>query len=112
MNVHKGISPNVNVIARLEIELSYNDVAVNHVSHYVTRIPTGVYQCVYDMCMHLCACINTCVYVYIYPAFPTQVRCATRSVFEWSTAGLNSECWVSKFVIPMYEGSKGKALCD
>ena len=29
----KGINLNVNVIARLEFELAYNDVAVEHVNH-------------------------------------------------------------------------------
>ena len=33
------ISPNVNIIARLEFELAYFDIAVQHVSYYVTEIP-------------------------------------------------------------------------
>ena len=32
----KGISPKVNVIARLEFELAYYDIIVQHVSHYAT----------------------------------------------------------------------------
>ena len=32
----KGISPKVNVIARLEFELAYYDVVVQYVSHYAT----------------------------------------------------------------------------
>ena len=32
-NFTKSISPKVNVIARLEIELAYFEVAVHHVSH-------------------------------------------------------------------------------
>ena len=35
----KGISPKVNVIARLEFELAYYDVTVHYVSHYDTGIP-------------------------------------------------------------------------
>ena len=31
----KGISSKVNVIARLEFELTNNDVAVQHLSHYI-----------------------------------------------------------------------------
>ena len=31
-----GISSKVNVIAQLEFELVYNDVAVQHFSHYAT----------------------------------------------------------------------------
>ena len=31
------MSSKVNVIAQLEFELAYYDVAVHHVSHYVTR---------------------------------------------------------------------------
>ena len=34
-----GICPKVNVIARLAFELTYYDVAVQHVSHYATKIP-------------------------------------------------------------------------
>ena len=33
---HEGISLNVNVTARLEIELAYYDVAVQNLSHYAT----------------------------------------------------------------------------
>ena len=32
----KGISPNVNVIARLKFEHAYMDVAVQHVNHNIT----------------------------------------------------------------------------
>ena len=35
--VPKSIIPEVNVIARLEFELGYNDVTVQHISHYTTR---------------------------------------------------------------------------
>ena len=37
LNCIEGISPKVNVIAALEFELVYNDVAVQHVSHYDTE---------------------------------------------------------------------------
>ena len=30
----KGISPKVNVVARQEFELTYNDISVQHVSHF------------------------------------------------------------------------------
>ena len=33
-NVRKGISPIVNVIARLEIELTYFEAAVHHFNHF------------------------------------------------------------------------------
>ena len=33
----KGISPKVNVTAKLEPEVAYSDVAVQHVNHYTTR---------------------------------------------------------------------------
>ena len=39
---HGGISPKMNVIARLEIELAYYDVTVQHVSHYTNRAPLYV----------------------------------------------------------------------
>ena len=42
MGVHtfsKGICPKVNVIARLEYELAYNDSAVHRFNHYTTRTP-------------------------------------------------------------------------
>ena len=42
MGVHtfpKGICPKVNVIARLEYELTYNDSAVHRFNHYTTRTP-------------------------------------------------------------------------
>ena len=42
MGVHafsKGISPKVNVIARLEFELAFYDVAVQNISHYATGDP-------------------------------------------------------------------------
>ena len=32
-----GINPKVYVMARVEFELAYNEVAVLHVSHYATR---------------------------------------------------------------------------
>ena len=35
----KGISPKVNVLARLGFELVYYDVVVQYVSHYTKRIP-------------------------------------------------------------------------
>ena len=34
------INPKVNVLARLEFELGYYDVAAKHVSHYTTRTPS------------------------------------------------------------------------
>ena len=34
---HNGFNPKVNVIARLKFELGYNNIAVQHVSHYDTR---------------------------------------------------------------------------
>ena len=43
MDVHtypKVISPKINVMARLEFELSYDDVEVQHMSHNATRVPT------------------------------------------------------------------------
>ena len=36
----KGISPKVNVLAQLEFELTYYDVAVQHISHYAMSTPT------------------------------------------------------------------------
>ena len=37
------ISPNMNVIVRLECELVYNDITVQHVSHYATgTIPFSI----------------------------------------------------------------------
>ena len=36
--VPKGISPKVNVIARLDFELVYDNVSVQHVSHYTADI--------------------------------------------------------------------------
>ena len=36
----KGICPKVNVIARLEFELAYNDSAVQCFSHYTTKTLT------------------------------------------------------------------------
>ena len=38
MRFPKSISPKVNVIARLEFELAYYDVIVQHFSHYATGI--------------------------------------------------------------------------
>ena len=35
----KGICPKVNVIARLEYELAYDDSAVHRFNHYTTRTP-------------------------------------------------------------------------
>ena len=35
----KGISPKVNMIARLELELPYYNVAVQYVNHYATVTP-------------------------------------------------------------------------
>ena len=35
----KGISPKVNVMARLEFELVYYDVAIQHASYYSTGTP-------------------------------------------------------------------------
>ena len=37
----KDTSPKVNVIAQLEFELAYYNVAVQHVSHYATGITPG-----------------------------------------------------------------------
>ena len=37
----KGISPNVNVIVRLEFEVAYLEVAVNYFSHDTMQIPPG-----------------------------------------------------------------------
>ena len=34
----KGICPNVNVIARLEFELTYYDSAVQHINHYISLL--------------------------------------------------------------------------
>ena len=37
----KGISPEMNVIVRLEFELAFYDVTVDHASHYATgNLPT------------------------------------------------------------------------
>ena len=36
----KNISPNVSVMVRLEFELAYNNVTVQHVSHYATGTHT------------------------------------------------------------------------
>ena len=41
----KGICPKVNVIARLEFELAYNDSAVRRFNHYTTRMRTCVRVC-------------------------------------------------------------------
>ena len=35
----KSISPKVKLIARLEFELTYNYVAVQHINHYTKKIP-------------------------------------------------------------------------
>ena len=36
---HKGISPKMIVITRLEFELAYNYIAVLHISHYNIETP-------------------------------------------------------------------------
>ena len=41
----KGICPKVNVIARLEFELAYNDFAVHCFNHYTTRPPLLIKLC-------------------------------------------------------------------
>ena len=42
----KGISPKVNVIARLESELAYYNVTVQHVTHYtVVTLPHEISKC-------------------------------------------------------------------
>ena len=46
----EGISPKVNVITRLEIELAYYDVAVQFVSLYANGIPSHTYICVSPKC--------------------------------------------------------------
>ena len=38
-NFPRGISPKENVIARLEFELAYNDIVVQHVNHYTSETP-------------------------------------------------------------------------
>ena len=38
----KGVSPKVNVIARLEFELAYYDVTIQNVSHYTTSPRSAV----------------------------------------------------------------------
>ena len=38
MPFHKVINPKVNVIAWLEFELAYFEAAIQHVSHYTTKI--------------------------------------------------------------------------
>ena len=35
----KGICQKVNIIARLEFEVAFDDVAVHHLSHYATGLP-------------------------------------------------------------------------
>ena len=40
----KGICPKVNVIARLEYELAYNDSAVHRFNHYTTRTPIHLFR--------------------------------------------------------------------
>ena len=35
-----GICPKVNVLARLELELTHDDSAIPHFNHYTTRTPT------------------------------------------------------------------------
>ena len=35
----EDISPKANIIARLEIELAYYDITVQHVSHYTMETP-------------------------------------------------------------------------
>ena len=55
-----GICPKVNVIARLEFELTYYDSAVHRYNHYTTRTPTRsaiivseFILCIHWMCMHI-----------------------------------------------------------
>ena len=40
----KGICPKVNVLARLDFELAYNDPAVHRFNHYTTRTPPFLVQ--------------------------------------------------------------------
>ena len=40
-----GISPKVNVIAWLEFELAYYDIAIEHVSHYATGTQPNHFCC-------------------------------------------------------------------
>ena len=41
----KDISPKVNVIAQLDFELAYFDVAVKYINHYATRTPSSRNGC-------------------------------------------------------------------
>ena len=42
MPFSKGISPKEDLIARLEIELVYNDLSVQHVGHFTRETPSVV----------------------------------------------------------------------
>ena len=43
--VPKGIRPRENITERRELELSFNDIAVQHVSHYTTGTTPKVTKC-------------------------------------------------------------------
>ena len=59
---HEGISSKVNVIARIEFELAFFEVAFQHVSHYATGITFGNYL------------IWNQIYIYIYHLVVSPAR--------------------------------------
>ena len=40
-NFSRVLKPKMNVLAKREVELTYCDVAVRHITHYATRIPSS-----------------------------------------------------------------------
>ena len=62
----KGISLKVNAIARLDIELVYNDVIVEHVTYYTTRTSPPVFVFVLKFMAIAVQLTKLSLYIYIY----------------------------------------------
>ena len=60
-NFPEGISLKVNAIARLQFELAYKDVIVQHFSHYNTETLSGDTSLTHTLYICVCVCVCVCV---------------------------------------------------
>ena len=85
----KGICPNVNVIARLEYELTYYDSAVHHFNHYTTRttpatfVRVAVYFSV-NMWVYVAMCVSVWVFLYK-DSYNTHLFLIPIIMYNWQT---------------------------
>ena len=83
MRIHsfpKGTSPKVNIIARLQFDLTYKGVKVQCVSHYTTETPASIKPLVYpNLLASLSALLSSAAFLCHCLVYPTPLSVGLRS---------------------------------